>query len=84
VFLWLEGEGVDVDTDRWSSAVVLVRLNAVEVSALALCETVLAVELELGNLDWVLARALDATVEDNLGKEVVGCGCKDFLSLVVT
>jgi hypothetical protein len=60
VFLWLEGEGVDVDTDRWGSAVVLVRLNAVEVSALALCESVLAVELELGNLDWVLARALDA------------------------
>ena len=55
MLLWLEGKGVDVNTDRWCAAVVLVRLNAVEVSALALCESVLAVELELGDLDWVLA-----------------------------
>jgi hypothetical protein len=55
VLLWLECEGVDVDTRRWGAAVVLVRLNAVEVSALTLCESVLAVELEFGNLDWVLA-----------------------------
>jgi hypothetical protein len=55
VLLWLECEGIHVDTWLRSSAVVLVRLNAVEVSSLALCESVLAVELELGNLDWVLA-----------------------------
>jgi hypothetical protein len=38
--------------------VVLVRLHEVEVATLALREAVLAVELQLGDLDGVLARAL--------------------------
>jgi hypothetical protein len=54
------------------AGVVLVRLHAVEVATLALRETVLAVELELGNLHGVLAGALDAGVEDDLREQVVG------------
>ena len=50
---------------------VLVGLNAVEVGALTLSEAVLAVELELGNLNRVLAFAANTRVEDNLGEEVV-------------
>jgi len=46
--------------------VVLVRLDLVEVRALALREAVLAVELELGNLDRVLALAAYTGVEDDL------------------
>ena len=47
--LRLEGEGVDVDTRGRCVAVVLVRLDEVEVAALTLRETVLAVELDLGD-----------------------------------
>ena len=56
-----EGKRVDVDADRGDVGVVLVRLDQVEVLALALREAVLAVELDLGRDDGVAARhALDA------------------------
>ena len=70
VVLRLEGEGVDVDTDRRAVGVVLVRLDQVEVLALTDGEAVVAVELDERRDDRVLARhALDArdgvaTVED--------------------
>ena len=47
--LGLEGEGVDVDARRRRGRVVLVRLHEVEVAALTLRETILAVELDLGD-----------------------------------
>ena len=53
--LRLEGEGVDVDTNRRDVGVVLVGLDQVEVLALALRESVVAVELDLGNSDRVVA-----------------------------
>ena len=74
MLLGAESEGVHVDTSGGSAAVVLVGLDAVEVGALALSETVLAVELELGNLNGVLAFAANAGVEDNLGEQVVDTG----------
>ena len=62
VLLRLEGEGVDVHADGGDVGVVLVRLDQVEVAALALCEPVVAVELNLGSDDWVLAgEALNAS-----------------------
>ena len=82
VFLRLEREGVHVDTDSRGTSVVLVRLHAVEVATLALRETVLAVELELGDFHGVLARALDTRLEDDLGQQVVGGCSEDFLALV--
>ena len=72
MLLGLEREGVHVDAHRRRAGVVLVRLHVVEVASLALREAVLAVELELGDLDRVLARALDARVEEDLGEQVVG------------
>jgi len=71
VLLGLEREGVHIDTRRRRAGVVLPRLDLVEVAALALVEAVLAVELDLGDLDGVLALALDIRGEDDLGKEVV-------------
>jgi len=72
VLLRLERKGVHVDTTGRRAGMVLERLHAVEVAALALREAVLAVELELGNLHRVLALALDARREDDLREEVVG------------
>jgi len=61
VVLRLEGEGVDVDANSRHVGVVLVRLDQVEVLALALGEPVVAVELDLGNSDRVVAgEALNA------------------------
>ncbi len=74
MLLGAESEGVHVDTSGRSAAVVLVGLNAIEVGALALSETVLTVELELGNLNGVLAFATNTGVEDNLGEQVVDTG----------
>ncbi len=53
--LRLQGEGVDVDTNGRDVGVVLVRLDQVEVLALTLGESVMAVELDLGENDRVLA-----------------------------
>ena len=59
--LRLEGEGVDVDTNGGDVGVVLVRLDQVEVLALTLGEPVVAVELDLGDGDRVVAgKALNA------------------------
>ncbi len=84
VLLRLEREGIHVDADRRGAGVVLVRLHAVEVATLALREPILAVELQLGNLDGVLAGALDTGVEDNLREQVVGRRREDLVALVVT
>ena len=72
VLLRLQGEGVHVDTHRRGTSVVLVGLDAIEVATLALREPILAVQLQLGNLHGVLARALDTRVQDDLGQQVVG------------
>jgi len=61
VVLRLEGEGVDIDANRRDVGVVLVRLDQVEVLALTLGESVVAVELDLGYGDRVVAgEALNA------------------------
>ena len=61
MLLGLECEGVHVDADRRDVRVVLVRLHQVEVATLALREAVVAVELDLGRDDRVVAsHALDA------------------------
>jgi hypothetical protein len=72
VLLRLECEGVDVDTAGRSAGVVLEGLHAVEVATLTLRETILTVELELGDLHGVLTLALHTRVEHNLGQQVVG------------
>jgi len=56
VLLGLEGKRVDVDADRGDVGVVLVRLDQVEVLALALRETIVTVELDLGDNRRVVAR----------------------------
>jgi len=55
VLLRLESEGVDVDTNRRDVGVVLVRLDLVEVAAFADLEAIVAVELDEGSDDRVLA-----------------------------
>jgi len=62
VLLRLESKRVHVDSDGRNVGVVLVRLNQVEVVAVANLEAVVAVELEKRGDDWVLAgHALDAS-----------------------
>ncbi len=56
MLLGLEAEGVDVDTCGRDVRVVLVRLDQVEVLALALTEAIVAVQLDLGSDHGVLAR----------------------------
>ena len=77
MLLGLESEGVHVDTHGRGTSVVLVGLHAVEVGTLALREAVLTVELDLGDLNRVLALALDTRGEDDLGEEVVGGTLED-------
>ena len=61
MLLGLEGERVDVDTDRRDVGVVLVRLDFVEVAAFADLEPIVAVELEERSDARVLAsHAFDA------------------------
>ena len=61
VLLGLQREGVHVDTDSGDVGVVLVRLDQVEVLALTLRETIVAVQLDLGRHNGVVARqALNA------------------------
>ena len=79
MLLGLESEGVHVDTSGRGASVVLVRLHAIEVGSLALREAVLTVELDLSDLDGVLALALDTRGKDDLGEEVVGGTLKDAL-----
>ena len=55
MLLGLERERVDVDTNGGDVGVVLVRLDQVEVLALTLGEAIVAVELNLGGDDGVLA-----------------------------
>lgn len=54
MLLRLEGEGVDVDTDRRDVGVVLVGLDFVEVATLTNLETIVAVELQESSDDRVL------------------------------
>ena len=72
VLLRLQGKRVHVDALGRRARVVLVRLHAGEVASLALSEAVLAVELQLGNLNRVLALAANTRLEDDLREEVVG------------
>jgi len=84
VLLRLERKGVHADTrGRRRAGVVLVRLHVREVATLTLREAVLAVELQLGNLNRALARAARAGVEDDLRQQVVGRVLKQ-VGLVVT
>jgi len=71
VLLGAQGERVHVDARGRGAAVVLVRLDLVEVGTLTLREAVLAVELQLGNLHGVLALAAHTGREDDLGEQVV-------------
>ena len=66
VLLRAKSERVDVDAGVRSTGVRLVRLNEVEVGALTLREAVLAVKLELGGDDRVLAPAVH--VKSSLGE----------------
>ena len=60
MLLGLEGEGVDVHANSGDVGVVLEGLHQVEVASLTLGEAVVAVELDLGRHDGVLAgKALD-------------------------
>jgi hypothetical protein len=66
VFLGAKSEGVDVDTGIGGTGMVLVRLDNIEVRALALRETVLAVKLKLGSDHRVLTPAMH--IKSSLGK----------------
>jgi len=78
VLLRAEGEGVYVDTCVGGTGVVLEGLDDVEVAALTLRETILAVELELGSDDGVLAPTVH--VKSGLGEdECAGIGDKGLL-----
>ena len=69
-----KGERVHVDTGVGSGGVVLVGLHGVEVGTLALREAVLAVKLELGGDDGVVAPAVEE--EGGLGEDE-GAGIGD-------
>ena len=71
MLLGAQGERVDVDARGRRAAVVLVRLDLVKVGTLTLRETVLSVELQLGNLHGVLALATHVGSKDDLGEQVV-------------
>ena len=59
MLLRAESKRVDVDTGVWGAGVAEERLDKVEVRAFTLREAVLAVELELGSDDWVLAPTVE-------------------------
>ena len=67
MFLRPECEGINVDAGIGSTGVVLEGLNNVEVGSLSLGDAVLAVELQLGSDDGVLAPAVE--VEGSLGQD---------------
>ena len=66
MLLGSKGEGVYIDTGIGVAAVVLVGLDNVEVRSFTLREAILAVELELGGDDGVLAPTVH--VQSGLGK----------------
>jgi hypothetical protein len=66
VLLWAESKRVKIDTSVRSTGVVLPRLNKIEVGALTLRESVVAVKLKLGGDYRVLAPAVH--VERGLGE----------------
>ena len=66
MLLGAEGEGVHIDTSIGVASVVLEGLNNVEVRSFALREAILAVELELGSDNGVLAPTVH--VQSGLGK----------------
>ena len=73
--LRLEGERIDVDARRRRRRVVLEGLDEVEVAALTLRETVLAVELDLGDRDGVAelrVRVAPRGVETRIAVKVGG------------
>ncbi len=74
MLLGAQGKGVHVDTGVGSGGVVLVGLDGVEVGTLALREAVLAVKLELGGDDGVVAPAVEE--EGSLGEDE-GAGIGD-------
>jgi len=81
VLFGAKGKRVNVDTGVGSGGVVLVGLDGVEVGTLALREAVLAVELELGGDDGVVAPAVEE--EGGLGEDE-GAGIGDAGVLKVT
>ena len=83
VLLRLQGKRVDVHADRRGARVVLPRLHAVEVPALTLVKAVLAVELDLGHFNRVLALALHVGREDHLREEVVRRRLEEHILAVV-
>ena len=73
--LRLEGERIDVDARRRRRRVVLVGLDEVEVAALTLRETVLAVELDLGDGNGVAelrVRVAPRAVERRVAVHIAG------------
>ena len=74
VLLGAQGKGVHVDTGVGGGGVVLVWLHGVEVGAFTLREAVLAVKLELGGDDGVVAPAVEE--EGGLGEDE-GAGIGD-------
>jgi hypothetical protein len=62
VFFGAKREGVYVAARRRSTGVVLVGLDSVEIGTFAFRESVLAVELKLGNFYRVLAFATNAGI----------------------
>jgi len=67
VLFWAEGERVDVDARVGVAGVVVEGLDEVEVCALAFREAVLAIELEFGRDNGILAPAVEA--ERGLGED---------------
>ena len=74
MFLGPEGERVHVDAGVGCPGVGKVRLDKVKVGSLALREAILAVELELGGDDWVLAPTVEG--KSGLGEDE-GAGIGD-------
>ena len=76
--LRLEGEGIHVDTRRRGRGVVLVGLHEVEVAALTLRETILAVELDLGDRRGVAKSGIRVAPRSvGLGGAVIVAGVLD-------
>ena len=79
MFLRAQGKGVNVDASVGSTGVVLEGLDNVEVRTLSLRDSVLAVKLELGSDDGVLAPAVH--VEGSLSKHI-GAGIGNIGTIV--